>query len=95
MVIGKIGIQQHQATESKSSRNQPPVSKSVEKTAAESSTIDLSKAAQVVLDSKQAPIDSSKVAKIKAAIADGSYKPNPDAIASKLVSSITEAASKR
>lgn len=46
---------------------------------------ELSELAQSARSASAAPVDGAKVAALKAAIADGSYKVDPDAIAARMI----------
>lgn len=63
---------------------------SAPKTAAQSTTVNLSAAAQALSGSSSADFDDAKVAQVKSSLEQGTYKVNHQAIADKLISNAQE-----
>lgn len=60
-----------------------------------SATVQLSSAATALLEGAEGGFDAEKVKRVRDAIADGTYKINPEAIADKLIANAQELLGKR
>ncbi len=60
-----------------------------------STTVQLSSAATALLEGSEGGFDADKVKRVRDAIADGTYKINPEAIADKLIANAQELLGKR
>lgn len=60
-----------------------------------SATVKLSSAATALLEGSEGGFDAEKVKRVRDAIADGTYKINPEAIADKLIANAQELLGKR
>ena len=85
-----IGTGSSQRTEGATTTSQSGKTASAEGGVSESAKVTLSPAATGLLSSSDGDFDAQKVANVKAAIDNGTYKVNPDVIADKLIGNARE-----